>query len=74
MAGFNPITEACTNTTFRSRGNTMSGVPGNDLRWRRKRYPKRCAKLRTANSGFVSVDLTERIIALRSALVFLVFI
>jgi len=48
-----------TNRAFRNLGNTKSGVPGSLRLWRRKRYPNRCASLRTAISGLEFLSLTR---------------
>lgn len=52
-----------TNMTFRSLGNTRSGLPGKSFLWRRSRNPIACTRLLTAISGFVPLDLTRPISA-----------
>jgi hypothetical protein len=50
-----------TSTTARSRGNTMSGVPGKSVRWSLNLKPSAWAALRTAISGVVSRERTRDI-------------
>ena len=55
----------CTKMTDQYFGNTMSGLPGRSLRWRRKRNPSPWAMRRTTSSGFVSRLPIRDIISLR---------
>lgn len=50
-----------TNIAFCFFGNTISGFPGNSLRWSRNRKPRACSSLRTSISGTVSTDLIRDI-------------
>jgi len=50
-----------TNRTVLNFGKTISGVPGMDLTWRRKRKPRACNALRIRISGLVSLFLIARI-------------
>lgn len=59
----------CTKMTFLLLGKAKSGVPGKSRRWSRNRYPRACASLRTASSGFVSLPRMRDIAADRCTFV-----
>lgn len=59
--------QPCTKIAVWCFDKTISGEPGRDFLWRRKRNPKECSSERTINSGFVFALPTRLMMAERES-------